>query len=234
MDWEGSEASVGALDFITGSSMNQESYTGAIVSDIIDALPIPMKDTAKLALRKLMEDRQTQAREILIQEIRAGEKDIWEACDVDEVVAIVYRYMRAAQEGTARTNLRLLARIIAGQKAAGALKADEFLYYADIIASLKREEIILLGVLQKHNGTNKPNFQDLAKVIKCVMDELIPDVFASNEEFSATSQALTRTGFVMKTISSTYDCEEPCYLTPLFEKVSKLASFQGLYEQSEQ
>ncbi len=202
----------------------------AIIEDIIDALPLPGKNTLKIALRNLMEKRIKKGRAILIEEIRRGEKDVWDACEIDEAIAVIYRYMRAAQEGTARVNLRLLARIIAGQKAAGALKADEFLYYADIIASLRREELILLGTLQKHDVRNKPNFRDLVSGAEKVVDELIPSVFPSKEEFAATSEALTRTGLVIKTVFNTYDCEAPVYLTPLFEEISRLATFEGLFD----
>lgn len=185
----------------------------------------------KHAFHELMEKRQRQGREILLEEIRSGNKDICDIHEVDEVVAITYRYMRAAQEGTAKANLRLLARIISGQNASGSLKASDFLYYADIIAALRHEEIALLGTMKRfpfiyHKENNLP---EISQITKQVMDELISrNVFESEEEFYATAKSLERTGFLMATVASTYECRTPCFLTPLFKKVSKLASFEDI------
>jgi hypothetical protein len=57
--------------------------------------------------------------------------------------------MRAAREGTARLNLRLLAKAIAGKLRVGSLVADEFLQYAEALASLSRDEIIVIGTMYK-------------------------------------------------------------------------------------
>jgi hypothetical protein len=77
--------------------MNQlPQYFSAMVSDIAGAFKVPGGAIAGVMIQDLFGKRLDAAREILLQEIRAGEKDIWEACDSDEVVAIVYRYMRAA------------------------------------------------------------------------------------------------------------------------------------------
>jgi len=101
-------------------------------------------------LGSLFRKRLDTAREILLEELRRCEKSLHEIGEVEEVAAITYRFARAAQEGTARLNLRLMAKVIAGQARLGTLVANEFLYYADIIASLRREEIILITTLHKH------------------------------------------------------------------------------------
>ncbi len=191
-------------------------YYSALIGDIAGAFDVFGGSVAGIAVQNLFKIRLSAAREILLLEISAGEKDIWEACEVDEVAAIVYRYMRAAQEGTARTNLRLLARIIAGQKAAKVLRADEFLYYADIIDSLRYEEIIVLGKLHKSFNEQiekeKANQLDTKEISRAATEayrrtqkETIESgVFSTEDEYVATCGALVRTGLVWGTGMETY------------------------------
>lgn len=219
--------------------MSQPSqYLGALVGDIASAFQIPGGSVLGQCIQDLFKKRLETARNILLEEIRQGTKDVYEAHEVDDVVAIVYRYMRAAQEGSARTNLRLLARIIAGQKAEGSLKASDFLYYADIIGALRREEIILLGTyareLQKANQKVRDENLDQTKAenvpgrmaTKIVNTQLVPSPFSSGSEIWATANAVSRTG-LMTIAYPTFD--GPYFtLTPIFERVSKLASFENL------
>ncbi|MGI4807500.1 MAG: hypothetical protein ACRYF2_05255 [Janthinobacterium lividum] len=102
-----------------------------------------------IAAQHLLRRRVEWARDILLDELRQGEKTLSDL-EVEEVVAVLLRYARAAQEGTARLNLRLMAKVIAGQVERGVLYADEFLRNADLIAGLKREEVILLGTIHRH------------------------------------------------------------------------------------
>ncbi|KAA3500804.1 hypothetical protein DXM27_16505 [Rhizobium rhizogenes] len=96
-------------------------------------------------LKRVLKKRADAAREILIEEMKLGHK-FKEEISEDEVAATIFRYMRAAEEGAARRNLRFLAAVAAGQAAQEGLYADTFLRWADVIASLSREEIIVLGV----------------------------------------------------------------------------------------
>ncbi len=98
-------------------------------------------------ISRITQRRAEAAREILLSEMALGRALI--EPNEDEAVAVTLRYMRAAQEGTARLNLRLLAGVIAGKISGGGLYADEFLRWADILAGLKREEVITLGVMQR-------------------------------------------------------------------------------------
>src|SRR6516165_3622152 len=115
--------------------------------------------------------------------------------EVEEAAAIFYRYMRAAQEGGARLNLRLMAKIIAGQADRGNLVADEFLYYADMLASLRREEVLALGTLYRH-WKSDPRVDVAGVALSGAQAELIPKVFRDNEEFLAALGAAARTGLI--------------------------------------
>lgn len=65
--------------------------------------------------------------------------------ETDEFVAILYRYLSKAQEGAACLNLRLMARVVREQLEGPGLYASEFLRYSELLASLTREEVILLA-----------------------------------------------------------------------------------------
>ena len=65
----------------------------------------------------------------------------------DDGIAVIHGYNRAAWEGRARINLRLLAKAITGQLRAGNLVADEFFLHAESLTGLSRDEIILLATM---------------------------------------------------------------------------------------
>lgn len=62
-----------------------------------------------IAAERLQRWRLERARDILIDELRRGERTL-SAPEADEIVAVLLRYGRAAQEGAARLNLRLMAK----------------------------------------------------------------------------------------------------------------------------
>lgn len=96
-------------------------------------------------IKRILRKRAEAAREILVDELRRGQK-FKEEISEDEVAAVIFRYMRAAEEGAARRNLRFLAAVAAGQASHDGLYADDFLRWADVIASLAPEEVVVLGV----------------------------------------------------------------------------------------
>lgn len=183
------------------------------------------------ALRKLVDHRQQVALDILLEEIAAGQIN---PADVppESLAAPVYRYIRAAREGAARLNLRLLARLIAGQASKQDLIADEFLYYADIIASLRREEIVLIATMYRHRQA-----PDLAKLeprerVSPARDrtiaELVPSVFATTDDLDATCLAGVRTGLF--TLASGWGGTVTAYLSPFADKVISMSSFEAAVE----
>lgn len=119
--------------------------------------------------------------------------------DVEESVAIVYRYLRAAQEGAARTNLRLLADVFCGQARFGLVKADEFLYYADVLAPLRRDEILLTGCILRHwNQAIEQKGDEFERMRAATLKsqrDLVPSVFGDDAEFAAVADGMRRTGF---------------------------------------
>jgi hypothetical protein len=92
----------------------------------------------------------SEARDILMEEIRRAGATNALVASQDDTIAVIWRFLRASTEGTARLNLRLLAKTIVGQIQAGTLVAEEFLAYADSLASLSRDEILVIGTMYKY------------------------------------------------------------------------------------
>lgn len=164
---------------------NQTQYIGNVVADIMGAFMIPGGSTISAAIQQVFKKRLDTAREILLEEIKDGNKNMGDAAELEEIAAIIYRYGRAAQEGAARVNLRMLAKIIAGQARTSNLNANNFLYYADLIASLKNEEIQLLGVMVRENKTTAYSAEKGLR--KYFAEDKIEEIF----------QSLIRTGLVV-------------------------------------
>ena len=82
---------------------------------------------------------------MLLDELRAGNIGELEVAEKNEVVAICHRFLIAARDGTARRNMRLLARAWVGLANRDRLYSDDFNKYADTLARLTRDQILVLG-----------------------------------------------------------------------------------------
>ncbi|MCB9948195.1 MAG: hypothetical protein H6842_10250 [Rhodospirillaceae bacterium] len=211
---------------------------GSLVTDILAALGVPGANTGGLvvgqAIDRLFSRRREMACEILLDELRQGAKTIHDVAEVEETVAITYRYLRAAHEGAARLNLRLMAKIIAGQAQLGNLVADEFLYYADMLATLRREEVILLAALfrnmneRKARSPNEPEKPERA--YQELENALIPNVFCSRDDMFASAASAMRTGLLRLAPESFYQSDYP-RPSPLLARIMQLASFEDALSQ---
>jgi hypothetical protein len=187
---------------------------------------IVVGSTISLAIRKLLDHRQQVALDILLEGIAAGRIN---PADVppDSLAAPVYRYLRSAREGAARLNLRLLARLIAGQAENGHLIADEFLYYADMIETLRREEIVLIAHLYQDMQRERiaPTIPTMTWEQKTAA--LLPYPFRTNQDVVAVAHAASRTGILIP-----HDGWGNAYLiSPLGEKIIAMTSFEAALEQ---
>lgn len=114
-----------------------------ILSDCLSLKGIPT-GAASAALIKLINKRHAMLREIILGEIRQGN---FNNVDEDDLASVFFRLIRDAEEGVARNNLRLLARMINGMAEKNDLKAPTFLRYASVLASLTETEIDLLSTM---------------------------------------------------------------------------------------
>ena len=205
----------------------------ALVSDIFGANEWLMGSLAGAglgaAIKRLLRRRMDQAGEILLDEVRRGEKTL-RASEVEEAVAVLLRYGRAATEGSARLNLRLMAKVIAGQAHQGVLYADQFLRCADVLAGLTREEIIFLGTVHRHwhatdvvaleQGRRQQSTRARARL------ELIPVPFRDAGDFYATAEAVTRTG-LLRTADGVEDDFMLFQPTRLMDDLHSMAPFEA-------
>ena len=120
---------------------------GAIATEGVGFLKTAGVTAGRAALAAYLNKRAADARDILFDELQSGGILPEHVAALDDGIAIMHGFMRAAWEGKARINIRLLARAIKGQLETGALVADEFFLYSDALANLSRDEIILLATL---------------------------------------------------------------------------------------
>lgn len=181
------------------------NLAGGLFSDLIAAkggfLSGALGAAVAASVQMLFRKRMETARDIMIEEVRLGNKSLDDAAQLEEIVACMLRYGRAAEEGTARLNLRLMAAAMNGMYLRSRLTANEFLYYTDWLVSLKREEAVLIGVLHRYTVLwRKDNIResDRAKEWKeKVISELVPSYFISKDEALAYCGTSLRTGLVM-------------------------------------
>ena len=82
---------------------------GGIISDGLGELRVPGGTVFGEVIKSYLSRRAEAARDVLFDELRRG-KVLPERISVDDaVIGVIHRYLRAAQEGSARINLRLLA-----------------------------------------------------------------------------------------------------------------------------
>lgn len=181
------------------------ALAGGLVSDAAAAKSMALAGAMGVAVteavKKLSRKRMETARDIMVGEVRLGIKSLDDAAQLEEIVACMLRYGRAAEEGAARLNLRLMAATMNGMYSKSRLTANEFLYYADWLSSMKREEAILVGVLHKHTMRWKKDEisdSDVSKQWdKEIIDELVPAYFTSRDEALSYCGTSLRTGLIM-------------------------------------
>jgi hypothetical protein len=156
----------------------------------------------RTALSTYLKRRAAAAQQILFEELRSGGKLPEQVAAEDDGIAVIHGYMRAAWEGRARVNLRLLAKAITGQLQLGTLIADEFYLYAESLAGLSRDEIILASALLRHHsklpdvpedemGEREKHSPWLATVAELELQGW------ENDKISAVAGRCMRSGFVI-------------------------------------
>jgi hypothetical protein len=119
----------------------------AIVGDVLSAFNLPGGSFVSKLGDKYLERKQKEAAEILIEEVAKGSPEPidFTGSGADPLIEIIYRFLKAAADGAARENLRLLAQVIAGLKKNKALEPDKFRKWANILEQLTRDELLVIG-----------------------------------------------------------------------------------------
>lgn len=143
---------------------------------------------ASTAIGRMMKKRHDVLREVIRSEIRQGSFD---SVDQDELTSVFFRLIRDAQEGAAKNNLRLMAKVINGMAEKKELKAPTFLRYANILAGLSEQEITVLGIMAGLNWETFMGARGKEKFLE-----------AGIENYQVVQQSLVRTGLVAMQIHS--------------------------------
>lgn len=160
-------------------------------------------------LTKMFNKRAEKAREIALAEMKRCERSEFDIESADQFVAIVYRYQRAALEGTALLNLKILAKIMRGQATEGSVFASEFNEFAEIISSLKTRDIVYLGTLIRLHKEKalvpKENSEEYFEIDQSVgiliRKELVGTThFPENRDLISCETSLQRTAFVYPSV----------------------------------
>lgn len=181
----------------------------------------------------MLEKRLNNAREIFIEELKQGDRSLHQIDEIDEVAAMFYRYIRAAQEGVARLNLQLMAQVICSLTAQRPIYPSRFLRYADLLASLSREEIIALGTLYHMtvpHGAIPLTESDIRMDVSIKTRDHLASIFGDHEAL-ATLNALTRTGLVLH--SSAYPSDECFYASARLKKLTEITDFRRALDNTE-
>ncbi|MCI3206358.1 MULTISPECIES: hypothetical protein [Pandoraea] len=199
----------------------------ALIGDVFSCFSLPGGGVAGEALKALFRKRIDDAQEIMLTAISRGDIRFSET-DAEESVAIVYRYLRAAQEGAARVNLRLLAQVFCGQARLGLIKADEFLYYADVLTPLRRDEILLLGSILRYwnEAIEEEPIQRMRSATVRSQEALIPKVFDDHAEFRAVADGMRRTGFF--STQATAGGGDLLGPSPVLMRLARLTDFEAV------
>jgi hypothetical protein len=115
------------LEHIVGSN-SIVSYGAAILSDVASLKGLPCTSVFTKFTDSYIEKKRKEAAEIFIAELQIGyEGEIqFDEHDIEPYVEMVYRFGKAAEEGAARNNLKILAQIIAGLKRNKTFDSDKF------------------------------------------------------------------------------------------------------------
>lgn len=182
---------------------------GSIIDDCLSVKGVPMA-TAGAVLSRVMGKRHQVLREVIASEFRQGNFD---HADEDEFVSICYRLIRDAEEGLAKNNLRLLARVINGMAEKNELKAPSFLRYATILSSLTDKEVRILAVMVQYKDyIHQPKTEDQRHAALQTV----------TKQAEGHLQALMRTGLVnmrMHTIQDISDGTHKYALTKLMDEI---------------
>ena len=213
---------------------NLSAYISALTSDAISiAYDGPPTATFGQALAhgyQLFHDKRiTEAREILISELRAG-NSLASEVDPNSFYGLLFQYLNAVKIGAAKRNLQLLAQIVReGSVLPIPFQADEVASCAKVLADLTGDELLLLGELRRqrsHHLTIEVDGDHLKiGVSDATQAALIPKIFATEAEFFSIATALQRTGLVR--LPSVWGGGR-VDTTPQFEKLSRLCDLASM------
>lgn len=208
-------------------------FVGATVETVFtfagQELAAPIAGLAASSLAAYLSDRYHAAKSILLSELQRAGASAADFRDAQEFAAAAFRYTRAARDQTADENLRLLAQAMIGLARRERLWASDFLKYADILSSLSREEIIVIGKLmaadaEAHSPEDNAGQSHVwLKVKQQLLDHNNSDRFLSEEYLETIAKRGQRSGLIMP--AGTW--ARGYYLSPIGRQVREFVDIEA-------
>ncbi len=182
-----------------------------------------IKKGVSIAIDAYKNKKAEELKDILIKEIDTGNIS---RVHEDSLIPTMFRVMQASMNGSARSNLRLLAQIINSlakdENINPELFPSEFNRYASIIETLSLDEIKILAIMSLIKKTDDREFtQEL-------QNEALNKLDFSVDKTNVVCSALLRTGFVLQSGGErVLGAGKICYnKSIIFDEIIKLADFQ--------
>ncbi len=146
---------------------------------------------ATSAVARYLLARQAAAAGILRSQLERAGATAADFRDSDQLAAAAVRYTRAARDQAADENLTLLAQAMIGIARQQQLWASDFLKYAEILAPLSRDELILIGRTPEEPDKRPTVWHMVTTSSK--LSGLFPD----NEYLEAVAGRAQRSGLIL-------------------------------------
>jgi hypothetical protein len=201
-----------------------------ILGELVDLSGNPVTSfLAKQAFAAIQRSRVEAGAEILRRKMASGKP--W-AFREDQVLALTFDYLRAAETGRARANLEMMADLVANGVADGGLTEDAVRHLMGIVADLSYEELRALSALIRATAAigeapDEPTDEfelGRARYIHA-WRALEPDAEGASADLRATFGALQRTGLVVSGILVNGVIFLP---TPKLEQLARLIDHGGV------
>lgn len=150
----------------------------------------------KEAMARWLKRNEAEASDIFRQELLKASNFDQLKTDPDGTYVRMARYVHAARMGAAHTNLRLLARLVIYGDGSRRIEADEFLSLAQVIESLRPNELVVLAaIIRERVRREKLGAVDVDSDVRKQVLEILKGSFPE-PEIEGLFGALQRTGFV--------------------------------------
>jgi hypothetical protein len=154
----------------------------------------PSAGFAAAAIGRYLFARQERSEGILRSALERAGATAQDFKDAEQFAAGALRYVRAARDQAADENLRILAQAMIGLARRQELWASDFLKYAEIIAPLSRDELMLIGWLMAEDAKlatpPPPGSADLWRVLNT------SGLFPSPQYLAAVAARAQRSGLI--------------------------------------
>lgn len=156
-----------------------------------DLIPTVLPKALAIAWKRWRTKRMQESQDVLVKELRNRQLTIEDVAKRDPMLRPLWRYFKAADDGVAEFNLRLLAQVLAYQAAREPFDAGTLDTYMAVLGSFTPQEVVVVATLHRHRKEDSEN------PWAATVDELTPRPFASPEQVQATAARALRSGLLI-------------------------------------